>query len=258
MLGGARAHFLAVVRTDAAEKMDMSCFPRWRRSGLIVAVTALGLGCTGGIDGSPARPGAPSGPGGPSAPGGMSSPGGGPAANPPPLGGGSGCKTLDPGPSPMRRLTNLEYVNTVTDLFGAQVAGALTFIPEARVDGFDNSAEGRSVSNAPGAEYYAAAEKLAGRGHREPGDAAALRSRRRGRGHLPGPVPGRLRQARLAPAAGAGRAGQPEAGVRRRARQRGSFADGIAAGHPGDADVAAVPVPDRARRGGRRRRTTCG
>ena len=61
----------------------------------------------------------------------------------------------------MRRLSNLEYANTVTDLFGAQVAGALTFIPEARVDGFDNNAEGRSVSNTLALQYYTAAEKLA-------------------------------------------------------------------------------------------------
>ena len=61
----------------------------------------------------------------------------------------------------MRRLSNLEYVNTVTDLFGGQIAGALTFIPEARVDGFDNNAEGRSVSNTLALQYYNAAEKLA-------------------------------------------------------------------------------------------------
>ena len=49
----------------------------------------------------------------------------------------------------------------MTDLFGGQVAGALTFIPEARVDGFDNNAEGRSVSNTLALQYYSAAEKLA-------------------------------------------------------------------------------------------------
>ncbi len=61
----------------------------------------------------------------------------------------------------MRRLSNLEYVHTVTDLFGGQAALALTFIPEARVDGFDNNAEGRSVSNTLALQYYTAAEKLA-------------------------------------------------------------------------------------------------
>ena len=61
----------------------------------------------------------------------------------------------------MRRLSNVEYLNTVTDLFGGQVAGALTLIPEARVDGFDNNAEGRSVSNTLALQYYTAAEKLA-------------------------------------------------------------------------------------------------
>jgi hypothetical protein len=63
------------------------------------------------------------------------------------------------GPSPLRRLSNSEYENTVADLFGKRGAGA--FIPEARVNGFDNNAEARVVSNTLAQQYFAAAEELA-------------------------------------------------------------------------------------------------
>jgi hypothetical protein len=87
----------------------------------------------------------------------------------PPITGGGGnnpvtsdCKSgIDPGPSPMRRLSNVEYLNTVSDLFGGAMPPALTFIPEARVDGFDNNAESRTVSNTLALQYYNAAEQLA-------------------------------------------------------------------------------------------------
>jgi len=61
----------------------------------------------------------------------------------------------------MRRLSNVEYINTVTDLFGAAVPPKITLIPEARVDGFDNNATGRSVSNTLALQYYNTAEQVA-------------------------------------------------------------------------------------------------
>ena len=91
----------------------------------------------------------------------MTPPSSAPTNDPPITGGATGCKSIDPGPSPMRRLSNSEYVNTVKDLFGGQLPADLSFIAEARVDGFDNNADGRTVSNTLALQYYTAAEKLA-------------------------------------------------------------------------------------------------
>jgi hypothetical protein len=145
----------------------MLCFPRARRLLVPGALASMALlaACTGAISGStgsePPGGGAPPS-GGMSPPGTTPPAGGGPGAIPP---GGSGvvpgCKTIEPGPSPMRRLSNAEYINTVTDLFGGRVPAEVKLIPEARVDGFDNNADGRTVSNTLALQYYNAAEKLA-------------------------------------------------------------------------------------------------
>jgi hypothetical protein len=139
----------------------MSCFSRvtcgpvagWGGRLVLAGVVAwVGLlaGCTGRISDS-----------GSDNPGSTLPPGSTPTTDPAVTGGGSGCKPVDSGPSPLRRLSNVEYVNTVTDLFGGQVPADLKFIPEARVDGFDNNAEGRTVSNTLALQYYTASEKLA-------------------------------------------------------------------------------------------------
>lgn len=53
---------------------------------------------------------------------------------------------VDPGPSPIRRLTPAEYDNTVHDLLGDTTApGAHTFPPENEALGFDNNADVQGV-----------------------------------------------------------------------------------------------------------------
>ena len=123
--------------------------------GLLSACSGDVLGPGAGKPGTQPPAGAISTPGTPPSSDTPSSSGGGSGSS------GSGCKSIDPGPSPMRRLSNSEYVNTVKDLFGAQAPADLSFIPEARVEGFDNNAEGRTVSNTLALQYYNAAEKLA-------------------------------------------------------------------------------------------------
>ena len=130
---------------------------------LLAGAAAMSLlaACTGNVSGD--RPDDPATTPDPKTPGHT---GGTSGSKDPPITGGDptpapGCKSIDPGPSPMRRLSNVEYLNTVTDLFGGQMPAGITLIPEARIDGFDNNAEGRSVSNTLALQYYTAAEKLA-------------------------------------------------------------------------------------------------
>jgi hypothetical protein len=143
--------------------------------------TGLGfLACTGTISGRDDHPGAST-PGEPGSPGktpgtpGMTPPGTGPVTNPgggpslPPLGGNpsepdrssAACKNVNPGPSPVRRLTRREYDNTIRDLLGEDLGLARDFPPEERQAGFDNNAELRSVSDLLAERYVSAAEQIA-------------------------------------------------------------------------------------------------
>jgi hypothetical protein len=129
---------------------------RARVFGSFLASLALAGACSGNIATSP--PG--SGTGG-STVGGTGGAGGAlPPLGPDPMGVGA-CKVINPGPSPLRRLSRAEYANTVADLFGDPAPLPVSFIPEARVNGFDNNAQARSVSNLLAQEYFDAAEKLA-------------------------------------------------------------------------------------------------
>jgi hypothetical protein len=145
------------------------------RSSLLAGVTAFAFGslltaCSGNVGDkrSESDPGATD-PG--DKPPGSTGSGGksGGSMDPPPVtgtgstpGATSDCKAgIDPGPSPMRRLSNTEYLNTVSDLLGGAMPPAVTLIPEARVDGFDNNAESRAVSNTLALQYFNAAEKIA-------------------------------------------------------------------------------------------------
>ena len=133
--------------------------------------------CTGSIDGggggTPSSNGAP----GASTPG-SGSPGSGPGpgpvgpgpAGPGPsmpgttggTGPGSSCSVVDPGPSPLRRLTRLEYDNTVRMLLGTTSKVAAELLPaDEEQFGFDNSAEGRGLNGALAGGYLNAAERLA-------------------------------------------------------------------------------------------------
>ena len=74
---------------------------------------------------------------------------------------GSACTGVQPGPSPLRRLTRSEYDNTVRDLLGDTSGPARDFPEEERALGFDNNATTRSVSDLLADRYVSAAAKLA-------------------------------------------------------------------------------------------------
>jgi hypothetical protein len=86
--------------------------------------------------------------------------------NPDNPGGGPGrvsalCQTVDPGPAVIRRLTRLEYNNTLRDLLGAASGAADGFPTEERRLGFDNNAAALSTSPVLVEQYMLAAEKAA-------------------------------------------------------------------------------------------------
>jgi len=67
---------------------------------------------------------------------------------------------ITPGPSPLRRLTNTEYNNTVRDLLGDGTRPADRFPPEEETLGFDNNAAGRGVGVVHIELYMQTAETL--------------------------------------------------------------------------------------------------
>jgi hypothetical protein len=87
---------------------------------LALLIGAAALGCSGTINRDTGTP--PSGPGGSPTPGGPgATPGGpgGPTVTPPPSNAGAlNDSATVPGPAPLRRLTTLEYNNTIRDLLG--------------------------------------------------------------------------------------------------------------------------------------------
>ncbi len=68
---------------------------------------------------------------------------------------------VDPGPSPLRRLTNAEYNNTVADLLGDDSAPANSFPNDSRVHGFDNHVSTQTVTYTLADYTFKAAENLA-------------------------------------------------------------------------------------------------
>ncbi len=84
-------------------------------------------------------------------------------------GGGGGTRgapsactgTIDPGPTPLRRLNRFEYDNTVVDLLFGGPRPAGTFPSEEKVNGFDNNGEALTVSPLLSEQYMLAAERLA-------------------------------------------------------------------------------------------------
>lgn len=77
--------------------------------------------------------------------------------------GSKACQTIKPGAAPMRRLSNAEYRNTVTDLLGmaAQVRTAtIDFTPENESLGFRNNADFLPVSSLAAEQFTTAADKL--------------------------------------------------------------------------------------------------
>jgi hypothetical protein len=82
------------------------------------------------------------------------------AANIPPAT-AQGCDAIEPGPSPLRRLTRWEYNQTVHDLLGDTSAPANSFVPEAVQFGFDNGALGATMSAVVIEQFEAASIALA-------------------------------------------------------------------------------------------------
>lgn len=68
---------------------------------------------------------------------------------------------IEPGPSPLRRLTRVEYDNTVFQLLGDNSRPARAFPPDEEAGGFDNQAAALSVSPLLAENYQTAAEQLA-------------------------------------------------------------------------------------------------
>jgi hypothetical protein len=74
----------------------------------------------------------------------------------------SECESsLEPGPAPLRRLTRVEYNNTVFQLFGDNSQPANAFPPDEEAGGFDNQASVLVVSPLLAENYLSAAENLA-------------------------------------------------------------------------------------------------
>jgi Protein of unknown function (DUF1592)/Protein of unknown function (DUF1588)/Protein of unknown function (DUF1587)/Protein of unknown function (DUF1595)/Protein of unknown function (DUF1585) len=86
--------------------------------------------------------------------------GGGPPGAPAPVALVSGCTTLKPGPSALRRLTRFEYNNTVSELLGDTTAPANRFPPEEQSLGFDNDTTVLRVPTLLAESYVTAAQDL--------------------------------------------------------------------------------------------------
>src|SRR5689334_11498994 len=69
--------------------------------------------------------------------------------------GGSG--TSDPPPTPLRRLSHVEYRNTVRDLFPGVVLPEVTLAPDTEVYGFENNADALAASPLLVEQYLRAA-----------------------------------------------------------------------------------------------------
>lgn len=70
---------------------------------------------------------------------------------------------IQPGPSPIRRMTRFEYNNTVRDLLGDTTGPANTFGAEEEALGFNNNAANLSVSDQLANKYMLAAEGVSER-----------------------------------------------------------------------------------------------
>ena len=74
------------------------------------------------------------------------------------------CKTINPGESPVRRMSNAEYRNTISDLLGkATIADQVTekFVSETESLGFRNNAQFLQVNSVVAQQYMDAAETIA-------------------------------------------------------------------------------------------------
>src|SRR5450432_1258544 len=123
----------------------------------LCGVVVAGTGCRGTIGAtSGARPAA----GAAGSAGGGTTGAGGTATG---AGGAAGgvVMTLVPGRSPLRRLSRVEYDNTVRDLLGDKTQPALSFEPDVIAEGFTNNADTQNVGTSLAQQYLTAAEALA-------------------------------------------------------------------------------------------------
>jgi hypothetical protein len=133
----------------------------------LLVASLLGAACNGSVGSSPDRngnsdPGTGStGGNGQTNPGAMNQPPLPPGALPPP--GTGACAKFDPGESPLRLMTRVEYDNTVRDLLGDTRGLALAELPEDTrpVRGFNNDTPSRAASDQLVGKYLVVAEKLA-------------------------------------------------------------------------------------------------
>ncbi|MBC8133520.1 MAG: DUF1587 domain-containing protein, partial [Deltaproteobacteria bacterium] len=71
------------------------------------------------------------------------------------------CETRDPGPSPLRRLTRIEYARAVRDLIGPGLLDSSGLPPDERALGFDNNADVLGTSDLLIEQYQDLAERAA-------------------------------------------------------------------------------------------------
>jgi len=157
---------VSVVRKHPGSKLD----PKYRplRSAVVLALAATAWGCEGAISdpepfaapggeglGSPTTDGPiPSQKGAPS--GGPMQPGRTPGKDPAPA-----CTPQSAAPAPIARLTNLEYRNTIADLFDGVDVPDLALPADNIVEGFDNNAKSQTPAPALIEAYRASAESIA-------------------------------------------------------------------------------------------------
>jgi hypothetical protein len=146
-------------RTHSLHRSRRSWSPLW----LFVAA----LGCQGTVDSA----GVPPAEYAPGEPGTTPDPGPDPGT-----GGPATCATPSPGTAPLRRLSNAEYKNTLSDLFSgvdgvnADIDAATKELPpEAESLGFRNSAEFLTVQSLVAQKYMDAADRIAARAAKSDG-----------------------------------------------------------------------------------------
>src|SRR6185436_14914956 len=131
---------------------------------LPLALLALPIACVGEVGQAPGGPGTPrTGTGNtgnvggtPSVSGGAGGAGG-IGVGPPP----SACKGLNVGPSPLRRMTHVEYNNAVADLLGDKSQPAKAFPDDNQSGLFNNTAAVQSVPPLLAEGYLNSATQLA-------------------------------------------------------------------------------------------------
>ena len=117
----------------------------------MACLLTVAVGCSGTIAPAPAQGG-----GGKTGLGGMAAGGAGGTGG----AGGIVSAPLVPGRSPLRRLSRVEYNNTVAALLGDTSNPAQQFEPDTIADGFTNNADTQNVGTSLAQQYLTAAEAL--------------------------------------------------------------------------------------------------